>query len=321
MLLHRQDPLSPCLDRRARWLPALAFPLLAAGSAVVFGVAPARAQEPVARDPAPQQPAPPVPQAGAASAVEAERVVAELHATIEDLRRTIESLQARPVLGSLVNDPDLGNSREPILRPVEESRDVDVVSTRVARGDTLQSILQRANGGRKPDAELLQRTMDLNPQLDPRRLRIGEVVTMHIPRQHAQDPRADGAPSVRGGGGSKPAHGAATSAPAFRAGNVTDDGLFELHALVSRCIELRGEVDMAKVRVEAASSDVDRRLAEIRLRTLERQLDLAEQVVRGERERLEKRLLVLHRMHEQGLVPVGEPQRIESFVKILFDTF
>ncbi|MCK5941029.1 MAG: LysM peptidoglycan-binding domain-containing protein, partial [Planctomycetes bacterium] len=378
MMLQRDETISRTPSRAGRLVRAATTTLLVGLCAGAFGVERAAAQDPVKRD--------------------ARREVRALKKELARLRAEIVTLQAQANLGaSGVTDTadapsgfggfptvEVGGGSGGAIR----SNGRRATTYTVQAGDTLAQIARRCYG----DTSKVDRIMRSNPDLDPRRLKVGQRITIHgaQPRVTGMQgstgaglaapraPRASGVagvavtapsptaeptqpglatapqpevdpvqapppPPPTGAFGSRPAR-----SPAPGAGLVTGGGrrtapapatagmtaanpspapqprrapasrsLSGLAELVTRCIELKGDVDIAKVKVEGADSEPDRKIAIIRLRTKERQYEAVRSMLHGELESAEMELEHTAKLHEKGFVSQRELRAAERRIALL----
>ena len=162
---------------------------------------------------------------------------------------------------------------------------------RVRAGDSLAKIAQRFGG--TADVATIARLMELNPDLDPERLRVGQLLNTQGLGRRAEPtpPRAE----QRAGGGS-------------------DSDLVALVELATRVVDLDGELELALARVADVKDLVDAgreqtitlREAELRVHTSKRKRDLIRSIVDSEIERLEAELARLRVLAEHGVVSSSE---------------
>ncbi|MFN3241743.1 MAG: M56 family metallopeptidase [Planctomycetota bacterium] len=95
------------------------------------------------------------------------------------------------------------------------------------------------------------------------------------------------------------------------------DSLSGLADLMTRCIELRGEIEIAKIDIECATTERDRRVAQIRMRTKEEQLDAMRSMLGTELETAEMNLAHAAKLHKNGFVSEQDVRAAERRVLML----
>lgn len=130
-------------------------------------------------------------------------------------------------------------------------------------------------------------------------------------------------PAVAGFPGALPATAATsrslTSSP--RSNNATRQAptasLSGLADVVTRCIELRGDVEIQEVNVRHATSEKEREIAKIRLRTKKSQFKAIESMLKLELQAAEQAHMRSKKLHERGFVTTAEVQATESKIQML----
>jgi glucokinase len=87
--------------------------------------------------------------------------------------------------------------------------------------------------------------------------------------------------------------------------------------VVTRCIELRGEVEIQGVNVRHATSKKEMEIAKIRLRTKKRQYQAIESMLKQELQAAEQAHVRSKKLHERGFVTTAEVQATESKIHML----
>lgn len=95
------------------------------------------------------------------------------------------------------------------------------------------------------------------------------------------------------------------------------DSLASLADMMTRCIELRGEIEIAKVDIDCAENERDRRVAKIRMRTTEEQLDAVRTMLKTELETAQMNLAHTAKLHDKGFVGEHEVRAAERHVAML----
>ena len=98
------------------------------------------------------------------------------------------------------------------------------------------------------------------------------TATAPSPRRPA-NPLAASGRAPRAVGTTAPTARRSQSGATGRAHAPRAESLASLADMMTRCIELRGEIKIAKVDIDCAENERDRRVAKIRMRTTEEQLD------------------------------------------------
>jgi len=350
MLLARERPLSASPSRWLRALHGAGAAGVTVACALALGARPLAAQEP-AQDPASEL-----------------RVLRDL---VADLRKEIADLRATAEAAPHENDEYV-----------------------VQKGDSIEGIL-RGRLGRRATPEDTARFKQLNPDVLPDRLRVGQKV--RVPRRggywdamggqhngawspfgvHGQQPAANapdnlqwqwpsgaapdltwapfgvqgqppaggapqdpmGAPAggfpnadplQRPGGGQPPA-GPLTQNPFGGYGNVDPASarLTDLITAVTRCIELRGDVEVAELEfaeldqraAAGTTTTLERDRARVRVRVKKQQLAAVVQILKGQLELAQQELQRLEKLHEAGVVSDTELGRARNFVDVLKGPF
>lgn len=300
MLLGRKVPLSRQVSLRRRIASAAGTALLVTVAAGFCGVS--RAQEPQGQQELQQE------------AAQLRQMVKVLQAEVAKLRQLLHqaaavdgaatpgeaSAQGVPVLTDV---PIVGA----LFRP-EGTRDYVVQA-----GDSLAGIADKVLGDPAKSQQILER----NPGLDPRRLRVGQKILLPAPAAGGDAP----APAEQPPQPTLPA----PQAPA------TDHSLTDLLNVVTRRIELRGQLEIARSECELLGQQRDKgvvdaqtvRVAAIKMRTLEDQLRVADLLLKGELDNAKARLARLERLREAGLLPDSDPQlgQVRSFVQVISGAF
>lgn len=187
----------------------------------------------------------------------------------------------------------------------------------VQAGDTLAGIASKQLGSAMQFEVILQ----LNPDLDPRRMRPGQQIMLPA---HAHD--RDAAAPVHA-----PQDHAVGQAPPPAPQPAADRSLSDLLDVVTRTIELRGQLEIAQGEYEQQSELAKQgrtdqqslRVAGIKLRTLKQQVDVADRLLRGELESAQEQLKRLEQMQKAGVLSSGdrELRGVRNFVKVLMGAF
>lgn len=334
MLLGREVALSHVVSLRHRFASAASVLTMVAVTAGFCGVA--RAQEPE--------------NAGAlrAEAAQLRQMVRELKAEVGKLQQRLQ-VQGTPVefrRFDAAADPAAEPAADPVADPAEAKaagvpvlQEIPLIAHffqnqrrdyTVRDGDSLQSIARRELG----TAAAASSIVECNPGLDPRRLRPGQKLA--LPVAPGTDPVA--APPAQGGAAdpfsSQPIapEVADAAAPMGHGGHsIADRSLSDLLNVVTRCIELRGDVEIAEAERARLSQLVEQNLSDrqslqvatIKLRTLVQQRNVAEQLLRGELAGAQAELQRLQQMQQAGLLPAGDGRiaPVENFVKVLLGAF
>ena len=208
---------------------------------------------------------------------------------------------------------------------------------KVARGDSLERIARKQLGS----ADAVEQILSLNPELDPRQLRVGQEIRLPV----AKDPViasatgggvADlfGAMSVShtvpvGAAGQDPTTGQTTPSATGAPPQAPSGGhsLTDLLNVVTRTIELRGDLELAQAEWETTKQHADQgvvdtrtlRVAEIKLRTLKRQVEVADQLLHGELAAARSHLETLESLKAAGRLSAADPQlsELRNFVNVL----
>lgn len=309
MLLSREGPLSVSQSPLRRCVQTLAAAALAAGCAGWLGVAPARAQEPAGRAEVEQQ------------ARELRDEIARLKQQLAELRRELAQ-QGDGILGTQLTEEELDAVRTGRYGgglPVDgQGRTFYTVKS----GDSLDSIARTVYGSSRHAKKILQ----ANPGLDAQRLRIGSRLYVTGTRRDplAQDPpaRFDSGTVPPGGAAPVPrdpdGEAGAKAATSYATDGAGDRPLSELADLVTRFIELRGQVRIAELRLRKGFADeTERSIAAVELETRQQQLHAIQSLLDGELERMQDELTRLRMLHERGYVTAAEVDRLEQRVKFL----
>jgi LysM repeat protein len=153
----------------------------------------------------------------------------------------------------------------------------------------------------QPAAASLPRASGQAPASSPRSTTAGQNPMVRAPR-----PTAISQPS------------ATRLAPSPQRGQTTRaDSLAGLADLMTRCIELRGEIEIAKIDIECATTERDRRVAQIRMRTKEEQLDAMRSMLGTELETAEMNLAHAAKLHKNGFVSEQDVRAAERRVVML----
>jgi LysM repeat protein len=177
----------------------------------------------------------------------------------------------------------------------------------VKNGDTLDRIARQfyTDG----DGERLLR---LNPGLDPQRLRIGQRLVIDPPADTAADPTT-------------PTQLQPESADARPAGKTSLRSPTGAADLVTRCIELRGEVEIAEIGLaraaeaqqNGAESPYEVRIAEVKLRTKRDQHKTLESMLRDELESAMRERKAAAALARKGYVSDADVDRLDNLIKLL----
>ncbi|MCA8968331.1 MAG: LysM peptidoglycan-binding domain-containing protein [Planctomycetes bacterium] len=279
IMLQRTKSLSPAPTRRQRRLQSAAAIALVTLSAGVFGVDRAVAQE-----------------QGTTDALRAE--VAELRATIRELRAELSALRARRRANASTQA-----ERAPAgeLPSAENGRTAGSAGAgrryRVRAGDSLATIAQSVFGSSKH----VDRLMRLNPGIEPRHLKVGQVLILEAA---SPEPAAQASEAVEPQAASR---SASSSGP--QAG-----GMSAIATLVTRAIELRGEVEIQAVELEYATNEFEAgrttdktiKIAKIRFDTTQRQLRAITRILEGELKKAELQLSHAEQLAKRGFVSAEE---------------
>lgn len=190
------------------------------------------------------------------------------------------------------------------------------VTYRVREGDSLHRI---ANQFFK-DRDGVDRLRRLNPGLDPDRLRVGQVIVI------AGDPAAVAESEVPSGA-IDPAQ--PRPEPAGSLGSTRGRALDDVARVVTRCIELRGEVRIAEIELARAErgkqngvvDPFDLEIARIRLDTSKAQLDAITNMLETELEVAQAELERLQALADAGAIGRHEVAEVSSFVQVLLGVF
>lgn len=110
-----------------------------------------------------------------------------------------------------------------------------------------------------------------------------------------------------------------TSSP--RSNNATRQtpttSLSGLADVVTRCIELRGDVEIQEVNVRHATSEKEMEIAKIRLRTKKSQFKAIEAMLKDELRAAEQAHARSKKLHELNLITTSELQATESTIHLL----
>lgn len=311
MLMTRRAPLSTRCSLRSRAGLCCSTLLVLTGAVAMLGAGPAHAQD-------------------AAALQQSQREqIAELQARNQDLRNQNLALQQRlaalelAVSGRVVDGsgravpdasvsvgqpevltPPTNNSGQPDARTLSTLRALGYVaaaaptdtptSVVVQPGDTLPSLAKQHLGS--ADAE--SRLRELNPHVDPTRLRVGQVLHL-LPPPDAGEPQA----------------------PQYDPRRSRDDSSQDVLALAQALIEKRGQCAIAEAEAldETLASEATIRVQRARQESLQRHLELLLQFAHARLEAIEAELryrqAVLDRsrmLAEQGFVPQSDLLRAEA---------
>lgn len=87
--------------------------------------------------------------------------------------------------------------------------------------------------------------------------------------------------------------------------------------LITRCIELRGEVEVQEVHLRHAKSEKEHEIAEIRVRTKKLQYDAIRTMLKSQLQAAERELERTKKLRKAGFVGASELQATESKIKLL----
>jgi hypothetical protein len=177
----------------------------------------------------------------------------------------------------------------------------------VQKGDTLERVARQFY--RDGDVERLLR---LNPGLDPQRLRIGQ--RLHLDLESPAPTDDPTTPDTQ----PEPAGARTTGTTSLRSPTGVAD-------LVTRCIELRGEVEIAEIEVARAAeaakngvqSEYDIRIAEVKLRTKRDQYKTLESMLRDEFESAMRERKAAAALAQKGFVSDADVDRLDNLIKLL----
>jgi beta-lactamase regulating signal transducer with metallopeptidase domain/LysM repeat protein len=295
MMLQRSESITHSQTRLSRCTRAVATLALVAISAGTFGVERAVAQAPQSQ--------------------EVHEQVLKLRAEIASLQAEIASLRAagQPSAQPRSDAPTPGQPRKirgqrPATAAIPSTESADgIISYTVKSGDTMAKIAERFYGSEKGLDELRK----LNPDCEPARLRPGQQVNVRPLRTIA--PAAPVAPL--------PPIATTTPHAAPRAiageGSTAPSSLNDLSELVSRCLELRGDVEIQEVQVRHADSPKEKEIAQIKLRTKKSQYEALLATLRSELHTTEMQRHRNQRLHDNGLIPSSELHVSDSRVQLL----
>ncbi len=190
------------------------------------------------------------------------------------------------------------------------------VTYRVRKGDSLHRIANQFFRNR----DGVDRLRRLNPGLDPDRLRVGQVIVI------AGDP-ATVAESEVPPGAIDPTQ--PRPEPAGSLGSTRGRSLDDVARVVTRCIELRGEVRIAEIELARAErgkqngvvDPFDLEIARIRLETSKAQLDAITNMLETELEAAQAELQRLQALANAGAIGRHEVAEVSSFVQVLLGVF
>lgn len=190
-------------------------------------------------------------------------------------------------------------------RQSQEPEDVAIRSHEVKSGDTLESIVREVYGRGGNNAHALERMLAINPDLAPGNLRPGQQINLP-PAAPAQDPVS----APRG------------STNRWASGRTNDDPM-SLLELATRTIHLRGEIEVAEVEAKRCVELVRRGLAgtgevhaaEVRLRTAQKTLAVAQRLIEAEIESATDEVKELKAA--QAAAQGEEVQRIERRLRLV----
>lgn len=328
MLLSRQTPLSRSVPLRRRFADAVGALTMVTIAAGFCGVG--RAQAP--------------PTSQSREAADLQQTVRELRAEVEALRRQLESRQlesrdSEGLISRLVQDEAVGRILNDAVRAGRTAPDSGSVvvgpgaevlhysstldrssqpSTYTVReGDSLATIARKHLG----DPRAVDRLLACNPDLvDPRALRVGQEIA--LPPRTATAPTDAGSPVPEAD---------VPPSPRPAGGAVADRSLTDLLNVVTRCIELRGQVELAEFELAHlsdldAQAVVDRhavRVAQIKLTTLQQQVQLTERLLKSELASAKGELERLEKLRAAGMLADGDARlgRVGTFVEVLTGFF
>lgn len=304
MIMKRENPL-PRSDSRVRRSTRIAgAALLITVTVASFGVAPARAQEP-----APQS------QANELRELRAEITRLRAQLAILELERVTRDVSAdRGTLGQLLQDPNFAKEHEKLvesirqilgeLRPPQDSNS----ETRryvVKEGDSLAKLAIDFYGSAKE----LPRLLAANPGLDATKLRVGQVLAIPGPDSARAAKSDDEKPESPAALPTQP------SKPSAEASHTPS--LSELATLVERCLELRGEVEIQKLRLASEKSAIESKIAEIRLQTKQKQYASLRSMLELQLKGAELRYQQVKALHQKGYVSSRELMQAEAILQLL----
>ncbi|MCA8948495.1 MAG: LysM peptidoglycan-binding domain-containing protein [Planctomycetes bacterium] len=273
MILQRETGLSTSTSRWRRRLETAAAAALVGVCAATFGVERAVAQDPGA--------------------------VAELRQQIDVLLHENDALRAE--LATLRAQPGAGEAAVPPAAGTVNVGD-EILRYTVVAGDSLDRIARKIYT--EPGA--VERLLALNPDLDPRQLRIGQELRLIV-----------------SGTGPAPRPTPPTATPRM------SRSLEDVANVIARSIELRGAVQIAEVEVARAqerfesgrTSNYDVEIARIGLATKKRQLAAITGLLQRELDAAKDELAHVEALAEHGYATRREAAEISAFVQVLLGVF
>jgi len=289
MMLQREGSLSTFTSPWRRLIHGVSATAIVAGSAMFFGVERVAAQDPV----------------------RAERTE-ELTSEVETLRVMVRELRAELRLLRRAHD------RRSATEALREGQPApkDGTGYTIQRGDTLESIAITFYGS----PARADRLRALNPDVDPRRLRIGQVLRIGgdlYTYEPVADERVEDEPVA--------------DARAFEAPVATTSprSLDAIADVITRCIELQGQVQIAEIELLRAkeamanglASKFDVEIAKIQLGVKQKQHRAIRGMLQRELDHARRQLSQLEKLHERGFVPEHEVAEVSSFIQVLMGVF
>ena len=338
MMLQRDEAIPRSHSRLGRCLRAASALALVAVCAGTFGVETAVAQSP--------------------SQERAREQIAQLQAELRRLRQEIAELQSTeraPEAGGTnpieaLQPPAAGLSTgrlimqlpqplPPRLAPGAATAEVEYT---VQAGDSFASIAKRFLGSAKRTRDLV----DMNPQIDPRRLSVGDKLKLKLPAlpltlgkpasvQLPEVPQSPTTPAAEEPPVPNPAFGGfptvtssnSSDAPAPVANHDTNQAdnrgrtsapsNSELANLITHYLELRGDVEIQEVHLRHAQSDKEKEIAEIQLRTKLRQHKALAAMLHNELQAATVELERAETLAEAGFVQKSDLFAIKNRVAML----
>ena len=185
----------------------------------------------------------------------------------------------------------------------------------VQPGDSLSKIAANIYG----DPNAIDQLLRLNPEIDPERLRVGQRLILHAGDTGDNPPKREPGLTTMANPRSK------AEPQNLGSVNSQSETLEGIANLVTRCIELRGEVKIAQIEVEqlAANGELGRskkfdlQIASVRLDTKRDQHKAISTMLKGHLKRAEDELKTVRTLFKRGYVSRTEVQRVEDRIDLL----
>lgn len=301
MMLQRDVRLSPSTPSWRRLFHGVSAAAIVAIGAAFFGAERAVAQDPVRKE--------------------------RMRETIDEMRMTIAQLRTELAELRAVNQGAVGSAPSKAADPLRGANG----TYRIQKGDSLHKIAKEVYGSSKRGVDKI---LALNPDLDPDKLRVGALI-------HVDDRQ----PARQSGGGMSPGANSVGGNPLAGAGSPSGGGsgrdvgtggtprrtrsIDGLAEVITRCIELRGQVRIAELQAariqqsfDAGRTDkFDLEIAKIEADTKQRQYDAVRGLLEGEIHRAERNLEYTRKLHERGFVAESEVVSAEFDLQALHRAF